>query len=461
MLNSSETPLSNTLKAILDSSPESFVLLSANHSVILYNRTLQLTIYRFFNKSLQIGDDYQDYLFESTRQLYANSFQKALNGEITIVQDEAVVGDKTIWLEYKMNPVYDTNHELVGIALYVKNIDAQKKAELALEYTNTTYEAIFANNTEGLILISKDFKVLQFNNAIARRIFENLGKKIYVGADFRTFIYAKYPQELLDVFALAVSGETIEREILTSTVYGEDIWFMVKMYPVFDKHQQLLGVVVQSFSIDEKKNAEISMQESEMKFRRIIETAPIAILIVDNQMKITLCNPETEKIFGYTCDELFNQHIDLLIPQRFKNSHHLHTAEYLEMPRMYQMGAGRFIPSITKEGKEIIVEVSLNAFVINGKQLVLAMIQDVTGRIHNEIQLKEQVQILEKIAWQHSHEIRRPVANIKGLIDLINMDYEAIRSIPTWTFLEQEVETLDKVIHKIVADTYRDYKGKK
>ena len=107
------------------------------------------------------------------------------------------------------------------------------------------------------------------------------------------------------------------------------------------------------------------------------------------------------------------------------------------------------------------MEVSLNAFVINGKQLVLAMIQDVTGRIQNEIQLKEQVQILEKIAWQHSHEIRRPVANIKGLIDLINMDYESIRSIPTWTFLEQEVETLDKVIHKIVADTYRDYKGKK
>lgn len=461
MLNSSEIPLSDTLKAILNSSPESFVLLSANHSVILFNRTLQQTISRFFNKTLQIGDDYHDYLFESTRQLYAESFQKALGGEITIVQNEAIVGDITIWLEYKMNPVYDANHELIGIALYIKNIDAQKKAELALELANTTFEAIFANNTEGLILISKYFKVLQFNHAIAQRLFENIGKKIYVGADFREFIYAKEPQQLLDLFKLACEGQTIEQEMLTKTAYGEEIWFTVKMYPVFDRHKQLLGVVVQSFSIDEKKNAEISMHESEMKFRRIIETAPIAILIVNDQMKITLCNPETEKIFGYTYDELFNHHIDLLIPSRFKNTHHLHTAEYLETPRMYQMGAGRFIPAITKDGKELIVEVSLNSFIVNSKQLVLAMIQDVTARTQNEIQLKDQVQILEKIAWQHSHEIRRPVANIKGLIDLINMDYEAFRSIPTWTFLEQEVETLDKVIHKIVADTYRDYKGKK
>jgi PAS domain S-box-containing protein len=177
MLNSSEIPLSDTFKAILDSSPESFVLLSANHSVILFNRTLQQTISRFFNKALQIGDDYHDYLFESTRQLYAESFQKALGGEITIVQNEAIVGDITIWLEYKMNPVYDANHELIGIALYIKNIDAQKKAELALELANTTFEAIFANNTEGLILISKYFKVLQFNHAIAQRLFENIGKK--------------------------------------------------------------------------------------------------------------------------------------------------------------------------------------------------------------------------------------------------------------------------------------------
>lgn len=334
MLNSSEIPLIDTLKAILDSSPESFVLLSANHSILLFNRTLQETIAKHYNVEIQIGDDYRTYVLESTKKLYDESFQKAIQGEIIILQDEAIVGKTTVWFEYKMNPVYDIKNQLIGIALYIKNINAQKKAE-------------------------------------------------------------------------------------------------------------------------------ISRHESEMKFRRIIETAPIAILIVDSNMHITLSNPETEKIFGYTHQEILNQHIDVLIPSRFKEQHHHHTTEYLQSPRMYQMGAGRFIPAITKDGKELIVEVSLNSFIVNGKQLVLAMIQDVTARIQNEIQLKEQVQILEKIAWQHSHEIRRPVANIKGLIDLINMDYDEVQSIPNWQYLEEEVESLDKVIHKIVADTYRDLKEKK
>ena len=333
MLNTSEIPLIDTLKAILDSSPENFVLISTSNYVLLFNRTFQETVSEYFNLDIQIADDYSAYVLESTKELYKECFQKALRGEVTIVQDEAIIGDTTVWFEYKMNPVYDIQSQLIGIAMYIKNIDAQKKAE-------------------------------------------------------------------------------------------------------------------------------ISRVESEMKFRRIVETAPIAILIVDSQMKITLCNPETEKIFGYNHEEMINQHIDLLIPTRFKQNHHQHTEEYLQSPRMYQMGAGRFIPSVTKDGKELIVEVSLNSFIVNGKQLVLAMIQDVTARIQNEIQLKEQVQILEKIAWQHSHEIRRPVANIKGLIDLINMDYEAVQSIPNWSYLEQEVESLDHIIHKIVADTYREFRKK-
>jgi hypothetical protein len=44
---------------------------------------------------------------ESTKELYKESFHKALEGEVTIIQDEAIIGDTTVWFEYKMNPVYD------------------------------------------------------------------------------------------------------------------------------------------------------------------------------------------------------------------------------------------------------------------------------------------------------------------------------------------------------------------
>jgi PAS domain S-box-containing protein len=127
MLNTSEIPLIDTLKAILDSSPENFVLISANHTILLFNRTLQEMISGYFNTDIQIGDDYRNYVLESTQNLYAESFQKALEGEIIIIQDEAVVGNTTVWFEYKMNPVYDVNNQLIGIALYIKNINAQKE----------------------------------------------------------------------------------------------------------------------------------------------------------------------------------------------------------------------------------------------------------------------------------------------------------------------------------------------
>jgi hypothetical protein len=64
---------------------------------------------------------------ESTKELYAESFHKALRGEVIIIQDEAIIGDTTVWFEYKMNPVYDIQSQLIGIAMYIKNIDAQKR----------------------------------------------------------------------------------------------------------------------------------------------------------------------------------------------------------------------------------------------------------------------------------------------------------------------------------------------
>ena len=52
----------------------------------------------------------------------------------------------------------------------------------------------------------------------------------------------------------------------------------------------------------------------------LLESAPDAMVIVDEEGQIVLINAETERMFGYPRAELLGQHVELLVPERFESS---------------------------------------------------------------------------------------------------------------------------------------------
>lgn len=440
------------LRATINSVAESFVLISPDHQVLICNTAMVKTLEIFFGKEIQIGDDYRDFVVEPLMEIYFSAFESAIKGESTTVQKETSGGEVHLWFEYKANPVYNDARNLIGVAIYAKNIDEQKKAELALEYLKTTYESLINNISDSICLLDTNFKLIQFNTHFQKSISLNIGKEINIGDDFREYLFPKETDAFYTQFNSAISGKTVEDEICVHDIYGKTIWILSKMYPVYDKNQSIIGVCLVAINISAKKKMELAILENEQRFRKIIETAPVPIVIVDKKMKIQLVNPETEKIFNYESKELLDQDINILIPKRFHSNHAQYQQQYIQAPQMYRMGIGRFTPAITKDGIEKIVEVSLNSFRVNDETFILAIIQDVTKRIEHETQLENQVETLEKIAWQQSHEMRKPVANILGLVQLI--EYDKAYNPLLINQLHQTTKELDDVIHKIVNLTH-------
>lgn len=440
------------LSATINSVAENFVLIAPDHRVLICNTTMVKTLEMFFGKKIQIGDDYRDFVVEPLKEIYFSAFENAIQGESTSVQKETSSNEIHLWFEYKANPVYDDAQNLIGVAIYAKNIDEQKKAELAIEYLKTTYESLINNISDSICLLDKDFKLIQFNTHFKKSIFLNMGKEINIGDDFRQYLFPKETDAFYKQFNSAIAGTTVEDEICVHNIHGDTIWILSKMYPVYDKNQVIIGVCLVAINISAKKKMELSILENEQRFRKIIETAPVPIVIVDKKMKIQLVNPETEKIFNYESKELLDQDINILIPKRFHANHVQYQQQYIQAPKMYRMGIGRFTPAVTKDGIEKIVEVSLNSFKVNDETFILAIIQDVTKRIEHENQLENQVETLEKIAWQQSHEMRKPVANILGLVQLI--EYDQTYNPLLINQLHQTTKELDDVIHKIVNLTH-------
>ena len=127
------------------------------------------------------------------------------------------------------------------------------------------------------------------------------------------------------------------------------------------------------------------VQASDELFRLVVEAAPNAMLVVNGDGVVTLVNRQCEKLFGYRRDELVGNSVEMLMPQRIRARHPGMRAGYQASPSTRFMGVGRDLFGLTKDGREIPIEIGLNPLATPAGAFVLASIIDITERKRAEL----------------------------------------------------------------------------
>jgi PAS domain S-box-containing protein len=189
-------------------------------------------------------------------------------------------------------------------------------------------------------------------------------------------------QEEEQMLARIATGERVEQhQTERIRADGSAVTVSLTLSPILDSTGKIVGIA----SISRDVGAQ---QRAEARFRGLLESAPDAIVGVDQTGRIALENAQTERLFGYGRDELVGHPVELLVPDAIRPSHPGHRAGYLADPLPRPMGAGMQLAGRRKDGSEFPAEISLSTLDTEQGVLVSAAIRDVTGRARAEAKFR-------------------------------------------------------------------------
>jgi PAS domain S-box-containing protein len=130
----------------------------------------------------------------------------------------------------------------------------------------------------------------------------------------------------------------------------------------------------------ESQRAGAALRESDDHYRAVAEAATDAIITIDSDSTILIVNPATERIFGYSTEEMIGQPLTMLMPEYLRHLHKAGITRYLETGRKHIQWSAVQLPGLHKTGNEIPLEISFAEFTGDGRRFFTGIARDISER---------------------------------------------------------------------------------
>lgn len=201
----------------------------------------------------------------------------------------------------------------------------------------------------------------------------------------------------------------------TEWIRSDGVHVPILVAATYLKEQHDHGVAyVQDLTGHERAEAERRLSATMVA----LESAPDAMVIVDSEGRIVLVNSQTEKMFGYTREELLQREVEILLPQRIRDRHPAHRRNYLLTPRLREMGCGQELFGLRKDGTEIPIEIALSPMDTENGLLVYSAIRDISDRKQAERRIQESLREKEILLKEIHHRVKNNLAVMSSMFHL-------------------------------------------
>jgi PAS domain S-box-containing protein len=345
---------------------------------------------------------------EVTKKIKSGLFNQVVSCNRNYRKDGSVID-----CEWYNIVLIDEKGKMQSVLSKVLDITERKKGEENLKTSEMLLENVF-NSTENLILVvDRDLKVLM----------SNWKSPIYAGCTefpigshcYEAFIHRDTPCDPCHVYSVFDTGKPIRTEYYNQYT---KLFKEVNAYPIFDNNKNVTMVVENVQDITERKLGEKVLQDSEEKFRSIMENSADAIFITNPQGMHVYTNKAVSAMLGYTSEEMKSKSFAEVSPLNKIEEY------YKFFEQILNEGKGfREIELVKKDGNYISTEINS---VLLPDGTVYGSCRDITERKYAEseiIKAKEKAEESDRLKsaflTNMSHEIRTPMNGILGFTELL------------------------------------------
>jgi len=297
------------------------------------------------------------------------------------------------------------------------------RARQAIREKTEQYQAIFHSALDGLLLFDEHGRPVEANPAFklmhgydADADFSAIAPERFIPADYLP-VFRQFIEEVHAHGQCELKGQGLRRDgtIIDLDVRGVRIFFQGK--------PRLLAMVR---DITETKKHEDALLKSEDRLRATVEAALDPIVSMDARGRIIEFNPAAEACFGYSREDAIGKSLgNLLVPERYRQSHHDGLERYLKEGHGPYLGRRIELSAIRADGSEFPIELAINVAEGEEGRIFIGYLRDITQqqraereRVTLESQLR-QAQKMEAIGHMSggiAHDFNNILTTVLGYI---------------------------------------------
>jgi len=348
-------------------------------------------------------------------------------------------------------PVRNAAEEVAGVVLVFRDISDRRQLERQHQEALAYAEQIIATLREPFLVLDIGLRVKTANEAFYRAFRvargETEGRPLYELGDGQWDIPRL--RSLLEAVPREVAVHDYQVEHDFPTIGRKTMLLNARRFPPEGEDPNLILLAIEDVTV--RRGAEAGLRISELRYRRLFQTAKDGILILDAENgEITDVNPFMSGLLGFEFHEFLGKQlwqIGLFREERENRD------AYRELR---EKGYIRYdhLPLKTKTGREVEVEFVSNVYEVDRRAIIQCNIRDITERRRLERQTQEQAAALadlnrrkDEFLAMLSHELRNPLSPILNAVHLLrlqggeNLIQQEARSV-----IERQVGQLTRLV---------------
>jgi PAS domain S-box-containing protein len=288
---------------------------------------------------------------------------------------------------------------------------ADHAAEILAAITDASDDAIIVTSLEG---------VIQTWNRGAERLYGYTADDM-TGRSIAALIPSGHADDLTTVLDRIRTGtRVVDNEAVRQARDGRHVDVALTMLPIHAAGA-VVGATIIARDLGAQKRAERGRQTSEMRWRAVIASAVDGIVVIDAHGRIEAFNPAAERLFGYKEREVLGRNVTVLMPAPYRDEHDGYLRRYLDTGAAKIIGIGREVTGLRRDGTVFPLHLSVGEMSVGGDRKFIGILHDLTDRVRMEEKFREHAAMahLGEMAAVIAHEVRNPLAGIRGAVQVI------------------------------------------